>query len=95
MVGDDNEDVIVEEEGVGDIYIQLNLTTNSKAGTRAGLGDNHPYGGENGDGAEEGHFHENDINNITIFIYNDAEGNGINDVESTPIKFKKHLTTGN
>lgn len=93
MIGGDNEDVIVEEEGVGDIYIQLNLTTNSKAGTRAGLGDDHPYGGENGDGTEEGHFHENDINNITIFIYNDAEGNGINDVESTPIKFKKYFTT--
>lgn len=93
MVGDDSEDAIVEEEGVGDIYIQLNLTTNGKAGTRAGLGADHPYGGEDGDGTEEGHFHENDINNITIFIYNDAEGHGINNTESTLIKFKKYFTT--
>ena len=65
MVGGDNEDVIVEEE-TSDIFIQLNLTTNGKAGTRAGLGADHPYGGEDGDGTEEGHFHENDINNITL-----------------------------
>ena len=93
MVGGDSEDVIAEEEAASDIYIQLNLTTNGKAGTRAGLGDDHPYGGEDGDGTEEGHFHENDINNITIFIYNDAEGHGVNDDGSTTIKFKKYFTT--
>ncbi len=89
LIGGDNEDVIVEEEGVGDIYIQLNLTTNGKLGTRAGLGADHPYGGENGDGTEEGHFHENEINNINIFIY---KASGVNAAASTEIKYKKYFS---
>ncbi|MBQ0103821.1 MAG: Mfa1 fimbrilin C-terminal domain-containing protein [Prevotellaceae bacterium] len=88
MVGDDNEDAIVEEE-TSDIFIQLNLTTNGKVGTRAGLGDDHPYGGENGDGTEEGHFHENEINNINIFIYHAAD---VNAAASTEIKYKKYFS---
>lgn len=89
MVGGDNEDVIVEEEGAGDIFIQLNLSTNGKTGTRAGLGDDHPYGGEGGDGTEEGHFHENEINNINIFIY---KASGVNAAASTEIKYKKYFS---
>lgn len=86
--GDDGVDAI-EDEGVGECYIQLNLNTAGKPMTRAAYGDDRPYGGEGGDGNEVGHNHENDINNINIFIYN---GTGVNDAANTEIKFAKFFS---
>jgi len=64
-------------------YVQLSLSlqngsrqTPSRAAT--------PKPGENGDGLMPGAFHENDINDLCIFVYNAAEG--IQAPASTPVK---------
>ncbi|MDO5447207.1 MAG: Mfa1 family fimbria major subunit [Prevotellaceae bacterium] len=84
--GDDGIDASFDG-GTGECYIQLNLSTNTKSSTRA---SEHPYGGETGDGTEQGRNHENDINNINIFIYNSTIG--VNDAENTEIKFAKYFS---
>lgn len=76
-------DVIV----AGDCYLRLDLSYGKP--TRATT--DHPHGGESGDGTEDGRNHENEINNICIFIYHDSEGNGVNDDPSTPIKAKYYF----
>lgn len=68
---------------VGTYYLRLNLGLGNN--TRA---DEHPYGGPNGDGTEDGRLHENDINDICVFIYT---GSGIGDAGTTPIKNKYYF----
>ncbi len=76
-------------DGAGaDYYLQLCLNANY-GGTRA---DSHPWGGESGDGNEEARNHENDITNITLFIYTDESGRGVNSDGTTPIKFAHYYS---
>ena len=80
----------VEEIGSGSFYLRLHLSTNGEGGTRAV--EDHPYGGETGDGTEEvdaAHPHEDDIHDLTIYIYN---GTGVNDVATTPIKASQYIS---
>ena len=76
------DDCVEEIDQGADYYLQLCLNANN-AGSRA---DSHPWGGETGDGTEDARNHENDINEITLFIYTDP-GDGVNSDASTPIKF--------
>lgn len=66
-------------------YLTLNISFGS--GTRAGT----PEGDEDGDGRENGCFHENDIDNICFFIYNDG-GKMFNAANgATTFKFKGYV----
>lgn len=66
-------------------YLTLNISFGS--GTRAGT----PEGDEDGDGRENGRFHENDIDNICFFIYNDG-GKMFNAANgATTFKFKGYV----
>lgn len=71
-------------DSIGTYYLQINLDRGNS--TRALT--EHPYGGPRGDGEEDGRWHENDINNICVFIYTDNEAKGIHGSGSTPIKYK-------
>lgn len=64
------------------------LILNFRAGTRA---TNHPFGGEDGDGREVGHYHENEVNNLCFFIYNDG-GKTFNEASpETRISYKAYI----
>ena len=77
-----------EEEGTANYYLSLSLNM-GQATTRAV--EDHPYGGEDGDGREDGHNYENDIEDFTIFIYEDTEGKGVNDDASKTFKYKQYI----
>lgn len=64
------------EEGVY-INLRLGMAVISKA---------NPYGGEDGDGREDGIRRENEINTLTLYIINDPANLGVNASASTPIK---------
>ena len=84
-----DNDVIGPEEG-GTAHYYLNLKLNMGQATTRAVED-HPYGGEDGDGREDGHNYENDIEDFTIFIYEDTEGNGVNDAASTTFKYRQYI----
>lgn len=64
------------------------LILNFRAGTRA---TNHPFGGELGDGTEQGHNYENKVDNLCFFIYNDG-GKTFNEADpSTQISYKAYI----
>ena len=88
MVGDDSETPIVDE-GMEDTYIRLSINAYGKALTRGAYDGERPYGGEDGDGTEAARNNENNIDDITIFIYNSTTG--INDAATTTIKFAKYF----
>ena len=84
-----SRDIVPDSEEMAqtvDYYLKLSLNTSTQ--TRAGA---HPWGGETGDGTEEGHNHENDIDDITIFIYTDETGEGVNGDADTPIKYSRYF----
>lgn len=64
------------------------LILNFRAGTRA---TNHPFGGELGDGTEQGHNYENKVDNLCFFIYNDG-GKTFNEASpETLISYKAYI----
>lgn len=78
----------INTDGVDDGY-WLTLSLNNAA-TRAAA--DHPYGGDDGDGREYGRNFENNIDDVCIFIYDDADGKGVNGEASTPIKAKYYFS---
>lgn len=50
-------------------YMQLNLNIFTDASGRATRAVNNPYGGENGNGREEGTDAENKVSSVTVFIF--------------------------
>ena len=79
----------VVEPGGMSYYLRLNLSVGDNGQTRAV--DEHPWGGETGDGTEAvdaAHPHENDIQDLTIYIY---KGTGVNDPSDTHIKTSKYF----
>lgn len=89
--GDDDMDMS-SSNGSSDFYIRLNISTRKTTPMRA-LPAEYPWGGEDGDNdrREDGRNNEDLISDFTIFIYNDAEGNGINDAPNTDIKCAKYF----
>ncbi|MBQ0048964.1 MAG: fimbria major subunit [Bacteroidales bacterium] len=76
-----SEDAMVpEQEGVCDNYINVKISMTASSPTKTRAYD-HPLGGENGDGREEGLCHENDIENLTLFKFR----GGIDAPASTPV----------
>ncbi len=85
---DSIDDVVISSEA--DYYLQLQLIFNNGAtGTRATTTP--PEGDEDGDGRENAHYNENNIYNVSFFIYNDGV-NFFNAADnSTPIKYKGYV----
>lgn len=71
-----------------EFYLKLNISfINEDKVTRAAT----PIGDEDGDGRENAHYHENDINDLCFFIYNDGGKLFNAAAASTPIKYKKYV----
>lgn len=73
---DTNVEDCLPNTGNATTYLQVKIQVAGDSNTRA-------KGGEDGDGREEGVNRENDVNNVTIFLY--EAGKGINEADNTPI----------
>ena len=51
-------------------YLQVKVTVEGSGDTRASRATKGPQGGEEGDGREQGINHENDVNSLTVLLYN-------------------------
>lgn len=51
-------------------YLQVKVTVEGSGDTRASRATTGPQGGEEGDGREPGINHENDVNSLTVLLYN-------------------------
>ena len=54
-------------------YLQVKVTVDGSGDTRASRAATGPLGGEEGDGREPGTNHENDVNSLTVLLYQSAE----------------------
>lgn len=54
-------------------YLQVKVTVDGSGDTRASRAATGPQGGEEGDGRETGTNHENDVNSLTVLLYQSAE----------------------
>ena len=54
-------------------YLQVRVTVDGSGDTRASRAATEPKGGENGDGREPGTNHENDVNSLTVLLYQSAK----------------------
>lgn len=96
----DTDSTIVSGDGY---YVQLRFRLQSERQASAPgrrIGD-HPYGGENGDGREEGINNENTIYDATFFVFNggsrltpDDTEYGINAAGTTPILLSQYIGHG-
>lgn len=50
-------------------YLQVKVTVEGSGDTRASRADKEPDGGEDGDGREPGTNHENEVNSLTVLLY--------------------------
>lgn len=51
-------------------YLQVKVTVDGSGDTRASRATSEPQGGEEGNGRETGINHENDVNSLTVLLYN-------------------------
>ena len=63
-------------------YLQVKVTVEGSGDTRASRADKGPYGGEDGDGRETGINHENDVNSLTVLLYQSSK-NDLSEDEAT------------
>ena len=63
-------------------YLQVKVTVEGSGDTRASRADKGPYGGEDGDGREPGINHENDVNSLTVLLYQSSK-NDLSEDEAT------------
>lgn len=54
-------------------YLQVRVTVDGSGDTRASRADKGPQGGEDGDEREPGTNHENEVNSLTVLLYQSAE----------------------
>lgn len=54
-------------------YLQIKVTVEGSGDTRASRAAKGPQGGEEGDGRETGTNHENDVNSLTVLLYQSAK----------------------
>ena len=50
-------------------YLQVKVTVEGSGDTRASRADKEPQGGEDGNGREQGINHENEVNSLTVLLY--------------------------
>ena len=72
-----------EEKGTTYLRVEMGTVTPSRS---------NPTGGEEGDGSIPGTNHEDEIHDLNLFVYYDAEdGAGLDATESTPFLISKYL----
>ena len=54
-------------------YLQVKVTVEGSGDTRASRADKEPDGGEDGNGREQGINHENEVNSLTVLLYESAK----------------------
>ena len=54
-------------------YLQVKVTVEGSGDTRASRATTEPKGGEDGDGREPGINHENEVNSLTVLLYNSGK----------------------
>ena len=72
LIHDDLEELGYREDGSAYAYVSLTIHT----GTTGNVTRSNPTGGEDGDGYEKGQDYENRVNNLTLFFYPAALGDG-------------------
>ena len=84
LIHDDDMDCqLYTPEGVPYAYVSIALSTAMTPSTRAA---DDPSGGEEGDGREPGQSYENEVNDITLFFYDEEDApDGVNSAAATPI----------
>ena len=63
-------------------YLQVKVTVDGSGDTRASRATTGPQGGEDGDGREPGIYHENDVNSLTVLLYQSSK-NDLSEDEAT------------
>ena len=63
-------------------YLQVKVTVEGSGDTRASRATTEPQGGEDGDGREPGINHENDVNSLTVLLYQSSK-NDLSEDEAT------------
>lgn len=63
-------------------YLQVKVTVEGSGDTRASRATSGPDGGEDGDGREPGINHENDVNSLTVLLYQSSK-NDLSEDEAT------------
>ena len=65
-------------------YLQVKVTVEGSGDTRASRADKGPYGGEDGDGSEQGINKENDVNSRTVLLYeSDKDKKDLSEADAT------------
>lgn len=99
---DNLEEWVVDDEGEGYLAINLTVGGDNRFASRA-PGDPehsvHPDGGEDGCGRENGQHHENDVENLVVYYYNDKSGSrnsgpGIQGDASLQVHLLVNITEG-
>ena len=80
-------------------YLQVKVTVEGSGDTRASRADKEPDGGEDGNGREPGINKENDVNSLTVLLYNSdkddlSDDNAIIDYVYTFTGLKSSSSTG-
>ena len=80
-------------------YLQVKVTAEGSGDTRASRADKEPDGGEDGNGREPGINKENDVNSLTVLLYNSdkddlSDDNAIIDYVYTFTGLKSSSSTG-
>ncbi len=76
----------------GSTYLQVTVQVASDSDTRA---DDGPNGGEDGDGREAGINHENEVNDVTLLLYQATDGINASDATITHIVYFSSVYVGN
>ena len=63
-------------------YLQIKVTVDGSGDTRASRAGEGPKGGEEGDGREPGTNHENDVNSLTVLLY-ESDKDDLSDEDAT------------
>lgn len=63
-------------------YLQVKVTVDGSGDTRASRAGEEPQGGEDGNGREPGINHENDVNSLTVLLYQSSK-NDLSEDEAT------------
>ena len=65
-------------------YLQVKVTVEGSGDTRASRADKGPYGGEDGDGSEQGINKENDVKSLTVLLYeSDKDKKDLSEADAT------------
>lgn len=72
--------------------LTLLLNVNGDPALKTRADSDNPMGGENGNGLRQGEHHENDIDNLCVFAFNDEGMSGVAGLsDETPVKYCRYI----